>query len=365
MNRRFLLHAVVAMAVLSCAAILTIGCSDDDKSNNPVVPTETWAWSPVGTGTNDVVSVLQEYDGRLYAGGRFTEAGGVAANYIAVWNDTAWAPLGTGTSWPVYAMTIYQDQLIVGGSFGSAGGIAVNRVAAWDGASWSALGSGLAGDVVVHDLTVTRDSLFAVGSYGTGMNATPLVAVWDGSTWATIVSNDSGVVEAICSIENDILVGGYYIENASVYPYVQRRNTGTWYDFNYNTLPTMVQDLIYWDGHAVVAGSGDAPVKYFSAQWWPMGTETFGNTVYVPTVWDVCEFNGDLIAGGSFTTVGSTTVNSVASFDGTTWSALGSGIADGNGAYALAVHDSSLYIGGDFVMAGGDTVNNIAVWSQQ
>ena len=32
----------------------------------------------------------------LYAGGQFTTAGGVSANYIAQWNGSSWSALGSG-----------------------------------------------------------------------------------------------------------------------------------------------------------------------------------------------------------------------------------------------------------------------------
>ena len=34
--------------------------------------------------------------GNLYAGGFFTTAGEVSANYIAKWDGAAWSPLGIG-----------------------------------------------------------------------------------------------------------------------------------------------------------------------------------------------------------------------------------------------------------------------------
>ncbi len=63
-----------------------------------------------------------------------------------------------------------------------------------------------------------------------------------------------------------------------------------------------------------------------------------------------------LYAGGSFTTAGGVTVNRIAKWDGTTWSALGSGIGGATFPYvnALAVDASGyLNVGGLFFTAGG------------
>ena len=42
----------------------------------------------------------------LYAGGDFTTAGGVPANYIAKWNGSAWSALGSGMDSVVYALAV-------------------------------------------------------------------------------------------------------------------------------------------------------------------------------------------------------------------------------------------------------------------
>jgi hypothetical protein len=48
--------------------------------------------------------------------------------------------------------------------------------------------------------------------------------------------------------------------------------------------------------------------------------------------------SGNLYAGGAFTTAGGTTVNNIAKWNGTSWSALGAGIS--GGVYALAIDSS-------------------------
>ena len=72
-----------------------------------------------------------------------------------------------------------------------------------------------------------------------------------------------------------------------------------------------------------------------------------------------------LYAGGVFTTAGGVTVNRIAQWDGTRWSALGSGM---NGSVsALTVYDDGtgpvLYAGGRFTTAGGRASSNIGKWA--
>ncbi|HZM78805.1 MAG TPA: hypothetical protein VFC19_24010 [Candidatus Limnocylindrales bacterium] len=80
--------------------------------------------------------------GKLFAGGRFGQAGGITANNIAAWNGAVpeWSalvgPNGEGTDSQVIAMTLYQGKLVAGGTFLNAGGEVVSGVATWNGTDW-------------------------------------------------------------------------------------------------------------------------------------------------------------------------------------------------------------------------------------
>lgn len=112
-------------------------------------------WSVLGTGTNGPVRSLAVFDDgsgeRLYAGGQFTLAGGVAAQNLASFANGVWdAPAGlTGPAAVVERLHVHDDgrgpALYVAGEFASAGGGAADDIARFDGAAWSALGSGLGG----------------------------------------------------------------------------------------------------------------------------------------------------------------------------------------------------------------------------
>ncbi len=71
----------------------------------------------------------------------------------------------------------------------------------------------------------------------------------------------------------------------------------------------------------------------------------------------------NLYVGGSFSAAGTVRANCVAKWNGSTWSALGSGTSlMNNGVEALVVSGTNLYAGGDFTTAGGITANFIARW---
>jgi hypothetical protein len=74
--------------------------------------------------------------------------------------------------------------------------------------------------------------------------------------------------------------------------------------------------------------------------------------------------NGSIYAGGNFTSMGGApNTRGIAKWDGSSWSALGTGAQDGS-VLAIAVSlDGSIYAGGTFTSIGGVAANYIAKWN--
>jgi hypothetical protein len=95
-------------------------------------------------------------------------------------------------------------------------------------------------------------------------------------------------------------------------------------------------------------------------EWSALGSQAYGYGVN-GEVNAIVIFNGNVIAGGTFTTAGTAPASNIASYNGSNWTALGQGI---NGVvYALAVFNNELYAAGYFTQAGGQPANNIAKWN--
>ncbi|MBL8752779.1 MAG: hypothetical protein JNK15_05715, partial [Planctomycetes bacterium] len=132
-----------------------------------VLDLATGAWSALGSGLGSLGPGLGVHalailgNGDLVAGGWFTSAGGVPANFIARWNGTSWSALGSGVNGPVHAFAkLANGDLVAGGAGGSSG---VN-IARWNGTSWSALGGGT-DDVVYALATLPNGDLVAGGAF--------------------------------------------------------------------------------------------------------------------------------------------------------------------------------------------------------
>jgi hypothetical protein len=93
-------------------------------------------WSALGSGLF-WVSALAVSGSDLYAGGYFQTAGGVIAHRIAKWDGFDWTPLGSGvdhgdssfSSTAVFALAVSGSDLYAGGNFTTAGGINANYIA--------------------------------------------------------------------------------------------------------------------------------------------------------------------------------------------------------------------------------------------
>ncbi|UOQ70810.1 hypothetical protein [Hymenobacter cellulosilyticus] len=184
------------------------------------------SWSRLGTSTaygvtGGDVSALAVIGNNVYVGGDFTQAGGVAAPSVARWDGTAWSSLGTGitsatgASGRVHAFATNGNRLYVGGFFATAGGIAANSVAQWDGAGWSSLGAGAANgvDLSVDALLMHNNTLYVGGNFTTaGAQPSPGLARWDGSAWSRVgtaeADGSGGEVWSLALNGTTLYVGG-------------------------------------------------------------------------------------------------------------------------------------------------------------
>jgi Secretion system C-terminal sorting domain len=73
------------------------------------------------------------HDDKLFAVGTFTEAGGIPANYIAVWDNEKWCSLGGSFDNIIVTETVFKDTLIIGGGFWTIDGDSMYYISKWAG----------------------------------------------------------------------------------------------------------------------------------------------------------------------------------------------------------------------------------------
>mgnify|MGYP003671041916 CR=1 FL=1 len=104
--------------------------------------------------------------------------------------------------------------------------------------------------------------------------------------------------------------------------------------------------------------------KWNGAYWSSVGGGVYGGVGQVNALKAV---GTDLYVGGRFTSAGDISVNNIAKWNGTSWSSVGGGVTDGTntlytGVYCLEVLGGNVYAGGDFTTAGGLPTKNVAKW---
>jgi hypothetical protein len=343
------------------------------------------AWSPLGSGMNDTVSSLAVSASDVYAGGYFTNAGGVAANHIAKWDGSTWSALGSGMgggiqypSIGVTALAALGGNVYAGGNFTTAGGLPANYIAEWNGSAWTALGSGM--NYPVSALAVSGSDLYAGGDFSTaGGSPANYIAKWNGSGWSALGSGPGNYVSALAVSGGDVYAG--WTTNpicaaggcAGGAAGITKWNGSTWSSLGLMgiELGPRLNALAIAGGNLFAGGyftsAGDSLANYIAkwngSAWSALGTGmTGGNGMYpqIPVVYALALSASNVYAAGNFITVGGTGATNIAKRDGSAWSALGPGL-DGT-VQALAVSGSDLYAGGYFTTAGGSPATNIAKW---
>ncbi|MBE2217286.1 MAG: T9SS type A sorting domain-containing protein [Ignavibacteria bacterium] len=317
------------------------------------------SWNALGSGITGKVNASIVFSGQLVVGGEFTSPAG----NVAVWNGISWQTLGTGLNGVVYGFTIFNSQLIAVGAFTNGG----NNVSRWSGSSWSGLGLGT--NDTVYAATVYQSLLRIGGKFTTagGINCSR-VAGWNGTQWTAMgtVNSTDNTVYTLTTFNSELIIGGEFtsIGNLPNANRIARYNAsgtytalGTGIDNNRVLALTTYQNQLYAGGTFTTIGG--VPVNNL-ARW----TGSNWNSVISGTNGAVRCFGlqgSNLIIGGSFTGIG----NSIASWNGTTFSALGNGLTGGTPSVnSVNVWSNALVASGSFTTAGMTDVpaNNVAAY---
>jgi hypothetical protein len=369
------------------------------------------AWSALSTGVQfGSVYALSTFDdgtgSALYIGGDFFSAGGVTARGIARWNGSSWSAVGNvSTPITVFALGAFDDgsgdALWAGGKFQSIGGVAANSLARWKGSSWSAPSGGL-GEGLTQSYQVEVDALVPFhpasgpmlcvgGLFSTAGNAPASnLAGWNGSLWSPLTDDGLGLTGntfAFTTFDDGTglalyAAGGMASAGSALANNIAKWNGSSWSALG-SGLNGGVRALAVFDdgaGSALFAGgtftsaggsSADHIAKWNGATWSALGTGIANQPDPTAFVYALAAFDDGtgpaLYAGGTFDIAGSVSVNGIAKWNGSSWSAVGSASSGNVTVFALAVFDdgsgAALYAAGSFTSLGGVSAMNIAKWN--
>ncbi|MGP8217249.1 MAG: hypothetical protein ACLQQ4_16900 [Bacteroidia bacterium] len=243
--------------------------------------------------------------------------------------------------------TVYNNDLIVAGQFTSL--FNSSYIAQWNGKIWQSLGSGLGSnqyyinastDVTYPDIEIRAlinyNSNLIVGGFFTsaGGQSANSIAAWNGSSWQNL--NGGVAVSSPESYDPEVYALAVYNNNLIVAGYFQ---------FAGGIASSSIAE---WNGT-----TWDALVS---------GINTTSSSIYsTPDINTLVIYNGNLIAGGEFDSIGGHSINNLAQWNGTSWSAFG---AKCNGLVgSLIVYNGNLIAEGSFDTIGGIPAKGIAEWN--
>lgn len=330
-------------------------------------------------------------------------------------NGEIWNPVGNGVSDPgVYGLVRNGNELYVGGYFVyacgdvlscSSGNVRVNNIAKWNGSNWAPLGFGLNGSVsalviIGNDIYVGGAFTQICGNANCNSGNTPVnhLAKWSivSNSWSAVSNGTSASVVALAANGTDLYVGGAFSHvcgnaacnsgNLQVNG-IAKWNGSNWSALNYGLSGSGVKTIAVNGSDVYVGGifiqacgnaacnSGNLSVNRI-AKWngsaWSALAKGVNNAVYAIAV-----DGSDIYVGGGFTKAcavdlcgSGTQVNYIAKWNGSSWSALGNGVGTLSLVQAITINGSDVYVGGDFDVVCGNlacdsgnmTVNNIARW---
>lgn len=173
--------------------------------------------SPLGYDYGTVRCLAVLANGDLVIGGRFSNAGGVAARSIVRWNGVAYLPFGSGaasTSPPpeTWCVRASGNGFVAGGSFQSMDGVPANGIARWDGSAWSSLGSGVGANGTVRTVLELPQGDLLVGGWfsSAGGTAAVCLARWNGNSWASVAGGANAEVHSLALHGIDVYCSGVF-----------------------------------------------------------------------------------------------------------------------------------------------------------
>jgi trimeric autotransporter adhesin len=318
----------------------------------------------------EIRTAISDAQGHVYVGGSFLTIGNTQARRVAKWDGTNWSALGAGFGPPtfqsclvaVYALAVSGTNLYAGGGLANYDCVSVGGgVARWDGKDWVGLGSGLEGHILSVTALATMGNDLYVGGLFTSAGGSPAtnIAKWNGSSWSALGSGLNGRPSAIAVIGSDVYVGGNFTQAGGV----------------------PVNLIAKWNG----------------SNWSALGSGV-GDPRFTSTVYTLATSGTDLYVGGVFTIAGGLPASRIARWNGSAWSAVGTGLetsptamvtsgtelyagtssgiltrwngtswtSQGGGnsrIYAVAKTGSDIFVGGDFTSTTDVATRYLAIWN--
>lgn len=281
---------------------------------------------------------------------------------IGIAYPQTWSPYGNGIEYgSVSSVLVYRNQLIAAGTFATSGGTWLGNIAKWNGSAWEPLGSGISG--AVYAMTIYNDKVIVGGDFDTaGGVFRKYIACWDSTGWSSFGAEMVNPVYALTVYGGDLYAG---TANNEILQCFWRWNGSAWSFPGGGIKRNFVNSFTIYNGKLILGGDFDSVGTTRSqcvAGWNGSSYSTFG-IGFNGTVFTVGTFGTYLLASGTFTSAGTISANRIAKWTGTHWDSVGGGVTEGTMVISFYNYQGYLIAGGRFDAIDYVTAHNIAKWN--
>lgn len=322
-------------------------------------------WMSFGFGVNNAIYsiYIDTTNGKLYAGGQFSQADSINIRRIAVWDAGHWDSLAHGGAGNHLAIINYQNKIYADGVFFQNsqlfGGI-------YDGSNWDSIGQGVTGDI--YQFKEVNNQLWISGSFYVrgDPDSCKMLATWDGTNWTCLEVPYEGRIEDFEFLNGLLIIGGNFFDSTNLGVDIAYLDSSGYHTMGHRLHGgfSTIHAMALYRGELYIAGyftqadgnEGDHIMKWNGAQWEDVGGGTDS--------WILCMkvYEDELYVGGVFEYAGGIHTGNLAKWTGSQWSAVTPSIIS-FAIYDIQFYNNQLYIGGGFPVIDSLVVNNIAKYT--
>jgi len=282
------------------------GCSVNGCASN-IVKFNGSSWSCVGNNLQDAfVFAFAEFNGELYAGGKFYFINGTEANVVKLQSNN-WVGVRNNTDYDAYKLCVFNnqlyeleikggtysvsinkwnniswdtvlnlyayiddlapfhDELYICGRFNNISGVTANNIIRYNGTSYSDVGgpgTTTCFNRITH-LYVFDNNLYASGSFDniSGVSANK-IARWDGESWHPLGNGLTNVLQdpymgggTIYHLNSNIIASDYFIDSNNY----SANRVLEWDGYNWNAISPVnhngISSFVYYNNDLYASGS--------------------------------------------------------------------------------------------------------------
>lgn len=339
-------------------------------------------WTSVGSSDNPVgyssVQSTVVYQGVLYTGSYDKKS------QLRSWDGKTWkvfASVSPKKSWGaglIKAMAVYKNKLYVAGEFDSINNIHANGIACWDGTSWASVGRSFDSTVTgsypyVNCMKVVKDRLYVGGGflYIAKNTYTNSIAYWDGASWNSLDKVPAlapFTVYCLGEYKNELYIGGGWFGKSGVSLVKYRDTVGFTPILNsdsYVQSMSVFKNRLYFGGdftHVNDTVVANSIAVFDGTRLTTIGSgaenKTISNHSWVTSMYSTTD---RLYVGGQFEYMNGLPVRGITAYDGKVFSSIDKGLkGDNHYVTTICEYKNELYVGGEFVGIGKSNTVNIA-----